>query len=384
MTGQDDTIRFPKMVMIGAAGRDAGKTYFATTLLRRFSNAHDIIGIKVTPIERVEQSCPHGRTDCNVCASLKGKFEIVEETDPAPDKDTCKLLAAGAKRVYWLRSLKSHLKEAAAALLEIVGEDKICICESNSLRNVVEPGIFLMLKNRNTKDVKPSSEKVAHQADRLVLFDGANFEIDLDNITLAESGWTLKANATAIIMAGGDSRRMGRDKSMLPIDTKPMIQHICQQLTPWFDEILISSNDKSKYDFLNIPVIGDRVENQGPLMGIASAMEASKNDTNFVIANDMPNVDIPLMQRMLRDSSSFDGIVPRLGKSRYEPLFAVYTKKMLPIINDLLARGERKIDRTYDLCKIEYIDLSGEKVLDNINTMQDYLRLWGDEHDIAV
>lgn len=384
MTEKYDTIRFSKMLMIGAAGRDAGKTYFATTLLRRFSSAHDIIGIKVTPIERIEQSCPHGRIDCDVCASLKGKFEIVEETDPAPDKDTCKLLAAGAKRVYWLRSLKSHLTEAAAALLDLVGDGKICICESNSLRNIVEPGIFLMLKNKNTKDVKPSSEKVSQHADRLVLFDGANFEVDLDNFALTESGWTLKAKATAIIMAGGQSRRMGRDKSMLPIDTKPMIQHIYQQLVPWFDEILISSNETPKYNFLNIPVIPDRVENQGPLMGIASAMEASKNEANFVIACDMPSVDIPLMQKMLRDSKSFDGIVPRLGKTRYEPLFAVYTKKMLPTINDLLKRGERKIDRTYDLCKMEFIDLSREKILDNINTMQDYLRLSGEEHDIAV
>ncbi len=106
----------------------------------------------------------------------------------------------------------------------------------------------------------------------------------------------------------------------------------------------------------------------------------SKN--NFVIACDMPNIDICLVQKMLRDIKSFDGIVPRLGKDRYEPLFAVYTKKMLPIINDLLASGERKIDRTYDLCKMEYIDLSRD--LDNINTMQDYLELSGGEYEIAI
>jgi molybdopterin-guanine dinucleotide biosynthesis protein A len=384
MTDRNNAISIPGMLMIGAAGRDAGKTYFACKMMRRFAGSRDIVGIKVTPIERVTERCPHGRDDCNVCASLKGKFEIVEETDPAPDKDTCKLLAAGAKRVFWLRVLKSHLKEGAAALLETIGKDAVCICESNSLRNVVEPGLFLMLKNSNTDDVKPSSKAVAQHADRLVLFDGNSFDIDCDDFALSKTGWTMKTQATAIIMAGGESRRMGHDKSMLCVEGKPMIQHICEQLRPWFDEILISANDSGKYGFLGVPVIGDREPRQGPLMGIASAMEISTNDANFVIACDMPEIDTSLMLRMLRQSAGYDGVVPRITESRYEPLFAVYRKNMLPVINDLLASGERKVDRSYDLCKIRYVDLGTDSFLRNINTVQDYLGLDSGEKDVAV
>ena len=98
----------------------------------------------------------------------------------------------------------------------------------------------------------------------------------------------------------------------------------------------------------------------------------------------MPEVDTSLMLRMLRESAGFDGVVPRIAESRYEPLFAVYRKNMLAVINDLLASGERKIDRSYDLCKMRYVDLGTGSFLRNINTVQDYLGLDSGEKDVAV
>jgi len=90
------------------------------------------------------------------------------------------------------------------------------------------------------------------------------------------------------------------------------------------------------------------------------------------------------MLKMLREIAGFDAVVPRLTRSRYEPLFAVYHKNLLPVINNLLAGGERRIDKAYDLCKMKYIDLVQNKFLANINTMQDYRELAGNKKDIAV
>jgi molybdopterin-guanine dinucleotide biosynthesis protein A len=56
-------------------------------------------------------------------------------------------------------------------------------------------------------------------------------------------------NVTAIILAGGKSRRMGMDKSMLPVNGKPLIEYILEQLHPHFGQVLISSNDVSKYNY---------------------------------------------------------------------------------------------------------------------------------------
>jgi molybdopterin-guanine dinucleotide biosynthesis protein A len=182
-------------------------------------------------------------------------------------------------------------------------------------------------------------------------------------------------------MAGGSSRRTGRDKNMLMVAGKPMIKHIYDQLLPSFDQILISAGDPEKYSFVGADVIADRVAGQGPLMGIASAIEASANEANFVIACDIPQIDIPLIQRMLRECKNCDVVVPKWANNRYEPLFAVYHKGVLETMKELLASGERKIDEVYKHCRMHYIDMTGHQEFVNINTMDDYREFVGKNND---
>ncbi len=364
-------IELAGMLMVGALGRGSGKTELACSLIKKFNSKCDIVGIKVTTIEDADAGCPHG-PGCGACSSLDGDYDITEEADSESDKDTCRMLAAGAGRVFWLRAMKTHLEEGISALLDIIGNDVICVCESNSLRQVVEPGLFIMVKGRCEEGSKASAKEVAQYADRHVSFDGSGFDIDMDEIGLAEGRWSYRTRATAIIMAGGGSRRLGQDKSMLEVAGQPMIKHIYDQLRPHFNQILISSNDVSKYSFLGAEIIADRIMGQGPLMGIASAMETSANDVNFVTACDIPQIDTFLMRRMLGECRDCDGVVPRLGGSQYEPLFAVYRKNMLKTINELLATGVRKIDEVYKHCKISYIDIADSRRLRNINTIDDY------------
>jgi len=359
------------MLMVGSLGRGTGKTEFACSLIKEFSPNCDIIGIKVTPVSDRGGSCPHG-PGCGACSALDGHYDITEEADSESDKDTCRMLGAGAGRVFWLRALKAHLEEGISALVDTIGNDAICVCESNSLRRVVEPGLFIMVKGRCEEDGKASGKAVAQYADREVFFDGTGFDIDMDEIGLADGRWSYRTEATAIIMAGGGSRRLGRDKSMLEVAGQPMIKHIYDQLVPHFNQVLISSNDESKYSFLDTGIIPDRIAGQGPLMGIASALEVSANDVNFVTACDIPQVDTFLMRRMLRAGRDFDVVVPRLNGTRYEPLFAVYRKNMLKTINELLATGVRKVDSIYNSCRINYIDIADSRRLRNINTMEDY------------
>lgn len=144
-------IRLDGMLMIGSAGANVGKTELACALLRRLGKQQEIIGIKVTTIAEADGGCPRGGEGCGVCSSLEGVFLITEETDRDSGKDTSRLLASGAKRVFWLRVLKEHLEEGVTALLEFVGPEAVCICESNSLRRIVEPGLFLMVKGVQTK-----------------------------------------------------------------------------------------------------------------------------------------------------------------------------------------------------------------------------------------
>ena len=121
--------------------------------------------------------------------------------------------------------------------------------------------------------------------------------------------------ATAIIMAGGKSKRMGRDKSMLLINGEPVIKHIYEQLLPHFDQVLVSSDNVSKYTFLGARVVPDEVTGKGPLIGIASAIRVSANDANFVIACDIPQIDISFVQQMVKKSKGFDAVMPKTGPS---------------------------------------------------------------------
>ncbi len=376
-------IKIPGMMMVGAGDRNSGKTEFGCSLIRKFGSQHNIIGIKVTTIEQANSSCPRGGSGCGVCSSLESNYCIKEETDSQQQKDTCRMLAKGATRVFWLRSLKAHLEEGITALQNVISYDAISVCESNSLRQIVEPGLFIMLRDRKTANSKTSAGNVARYADEIVLYDGDNFDIDLDQVKLNEDKWTYKIKATAIIMAGGKSERMGQDKSMLLIDNKPLIKHIFDQLYPHFSQIIVSSNDVSKYSFLGVEIVPDRVTGQGPLMGIASALRASVNEMNFVIACDIPEIDIRFVRSMIKESRDFDAVVPQTGKSRYEPLFGVYKKSAIAAIDRSIASGNyRMIDSLRD-CKVNYIDVAQAHQIENLNTKTDYLEFIGKQNDVS-
>ncbi len=188
-------IKLDSMLMIGSAGANVGKTELACAILRRFSGSeHRIMGIKVTTINEKDGRCPRGGEGCGVCSSLDGVYLLTEETDTASGKDTARLLAAGAARVYWLRVLRTHVEQGLAALLDIIGPDATSICESNSLRRAVEPGLFFVAERKGTKVWKPSAAEVRKYADRIVVSDGSTFDLDVDRIKLDNGRWLLLAH----------------------------------------------------------------------------------------------------------------------------------------------------------------------------------------------
>ena len=370
--------------MIGASDRNVGKTEFACSLIRKFSLRHDIVGLKVTTVDEGRSGCPRGGNGCGVCSSFEGNYCLTEETDNQSDKDTCRMLAAGAKKVFWLRVLKQHLEEGIDALQAAIGTDAISICESNSLRLIVEPGLFFMFKAAGSNKCKPSAASVEKYADRTVLFDGSSFDISLDEIELIDGRWVNKMRATAIIMAGGQSRRMGQDKAVLEIYGTPAIKYVFEQLRLYFDQILVSSNNMAKHSFPGVKVVPDEVAGKGPLMGIASALRVSRNDTNFVIACDIPEVDIDFVRRMIRESKGFDAVVPQTRAFQYEPLFAVYKKSILAEIDKAIASGKYRVIAPLEHCKVKYFDLHGDMQLRNLNTMNDYCEFVGKDINVNI
>jgi molybdopterin-guanine dinucleotide biosynthesis protein A/nucleoside-triphosphatase THEP1 len=369
---QREMIKLDGMLMIGSASTNVGKTELACALLERFSKKQNIVGIKVTTIKDKDGQCPRGGEGCGVCSSLDGNFCITEEFNKNSGKDTSRLLAAGAGRVFWIQVLKDHLLEAITALLDTIGPEAISICESNSLRQVIEPGLFLMVRNNDSDFRKSSARSVRKYADRIVVSDGNSFNLDLGRIKLADGKWALMEKATAIIMAGGSSTRMGTDKSMLPIEGRPIIERICERLSTCFEQILISADNKEKFEFLGCKVVPDKIPGQGPLMGIASALEASSHELNFVVACDIPHIELGHVRRVISEAvnGEYDIVVPVASDGQYEPLFAAYRKSALRAINKVLSLGGRKISEVFALCSVKKIDLGADLV--NLNTTAEY------------
>ena len=362
--------KLDRMLLIGSAGRNVGKTELACALIRKNSVSAPIVGVKVTTIRAKDGRCPRGGRGCGVCSSLDGDFCITEEMNRDSHKDTSRLLRAGASRVFWLRVMKTHLQEGLAALLDVVGE-AVLVCESNSLRQAVEPAAFLMVTARKSGSWKGSARTVKKHVDKIMKWDGNGFDFDIDRIKLLDGKWVITEEATAIVMAGGQSCRMGTDKSLLLIDGRPMVEAIVNQLRGSFSQILISANEVEKLSFLNLPVVRDRIPGQGPLMGIASALQASENELNLVVACDIPYIDLHYVRRMLMEADGVDVVVPTTDGKRHEPLFAVYRRSTLGIINEVLASGGRKISDIFSRCRVRFVKLEAQRFV-NLNTMADF------------
>ncbi len=173
----------PNMILIGSTARNSGKTTLAVELIKRFKGKKTVIGLKVTTIAKKNSGCIHGTAGCGVCTSMTKDFEIIEELNPTGNKDTAMLLASGADKVYWLKTLFSHAAQGLEAVLKKIPAEALIVCESNSLRKVVQPGVFIMVKNMEDSQIKKTANEVIDQAD--IVYENNlqdNFEALIDAI----------------------------------------------------------------------------------------------------------------------------------------------------------------------------------------------------------
>ncbi len=133
-------------------------------------------------------------------------------------------------------------------------------------------------------------------------------------------------NVSALILAGGESRRMGQDKAWLELDGKPLLVRAAATLRQLgLTEILISGRPGADYSVVDLPVLLDRQRGSGPLAGIERALEACASPLLLVLAVDLPYMNSDFLQKLLDRSDATHGVVPGLG-GRLEPLAAIYPK----------------------------------------------------------
>jgi len=374
--------RLDNMLLIGSAGSNVGKTALAALLIDKFRRAAEITAVKVTTVAAKDGRCPRGGKGCGVCSSLDGNFAITEELNRQSHKDTSRLLAAGAARVFWLRVLRAHLREGLAALVDVIGRHTPTICESNSLRRIIKPGLFIMVRSPRQRVWKDSARSVKEYADLTVTRRAGKLDLDIERVSLINNKWKLRDAAAAIILAGGQSSRMSRDKSLLGVAGRTMLEHIYEQLRGNFSQIIISSNRPFEHALGDAEFVLDAIPGRGPLVGIASALKATENNLNFVIACDIPEFNMTRVRRMLEGIGDCDALIPKTG-SRFEPLFAIYRKSLLDPIEKSLAASNNRIMDALRNCKVKHIKLPASE-LTNINTIADYEQFLKQQRDSHV
>jgi len=172
----------------------------------------------------------------------------------------------------------------------------------------------------------------------------------------------------AIILAGGKSSRMGADKKELRINGESLLARLHRFLTPHFDGIIISTSSLPQHKISGARYVIDEEPGKGPLMAIYSSLKQSSSRVNFVIACDIPEVDLALVRRMLSFANACDIIVPSFAEGMTEPLFAVYCRPVIPIMARQLADNRLRPADCYPLCTTKIIPVTDNRWYINLNT----------------
>jgi molybdopterin-guanine dinucleotide biosynthesis protein A len=160
---------------------------------------------------------------------------------------------------------------------------------------------------------------------------------------------------TISIQAGGQSQRMGRDKALIHLAGKPMIEHILERIEGLGDEILITTNNPKDFAYLDIRLESDPIPGSGSLAGLHTALKAARGSHTLVLACDMPFISRPLLEYMIRLIPLADVIVPQ-REGYFEPLHAIYSQKCLLPIEDALQIGDTRVISFYDHVQVRIVD----------------------------
>lgn len=191
-------------------------------------------------------------------------------------------------------------------------------------------------------------------------------------------------NINLIILAGGRGLRLGRNKALEKIGGKSLLERVILNLGSQANGILVvTATDLSLPEIetkSSIRLVTDVRPEKGPLVGIYSGLLASDQLYNLVVACDMPFLNGQLLDYMVREAGGYDIVVPRIN-NMVEPLHAVYSRKCLPAIEEMLNSGDFRVNDLFKKVKVRYISTEEIDRFDpdhlsffNVNNKADFKR----------
>ena len=181
------------------------------------------------------------------------------------------------------------------------------------------------------------------------------------------------------IIAGGQSRRMGRDKAFVELGGKALIERVIEgSANLGQSETILITNKPAQYAHLGLPMFRDILPDKGSLGGIYTALLKAANEFVLALACDMPFISTELLRFMIRQvSEDTDIVVPRVD-GYPQGLHAIYKKTCIAPIAEQLAANRLKIIRFYDQMRVRYLDEADYAAFDpqgrsfaNLNTPEE-------------
>ena len=185
-------------------------------------------------------------------------------------------------------------------------------------------------------------------------------------------------NISAVVLAGGESRRMGQDKATVLFHGRPFWQiqlDLLRKLQP--EEIFLSARTDPEWRPSDVQFVPDRPPSRGPLSGLAATLTRIRTDHLLALAIDMPFVTEEVLRSLCNSIEPGRGVIPRIG-DRAEPLAAVYPRGAGIDLNAALFGSDFSLQSlTQNLVKTGKLSLVNileeeEKFFCNFNKLSDF------------
>jgi molybdopterin-guanine dinucleotide biosynthesis protein A len=183
-------------------------------------------------------------------------------------------------------------------------------------------------------------------------------------------------DCTALILAGGDSRRMGQDKAALVLEGKTLLAHVTDTMRQVFPKVIVSVRQLRTN--VDVPQVRDEVEASGPLAGLIAGLAQTDTPWVFAVACDMPFVTARVVEKLAELRSGHQAVVP-IVDGHPQPLAAFYASSALDVMRESLASGDKSLRGMLKKLDVRYVNETELRECDpqlhsfvDLDTPQDY------------
>ena len=197
------------------------------------------------------------------------------------------------------------------------------------------------------------------------------------NIQMKDDASQRKHAMTGIILSGGKNIRMGKNKAFINVGGQTIIDRIAELFQEKFSQVILVTNEPLAYTYLDLEIVTDLIPRSGSVIGIYTGLFYASHTHCFVAACDMPFLSKQVVEYMIALKDTYDVVIPHL-QDGYHPLHALYSKRCLKSIENLIQEGNLKITDFFKNVKVRELTFTELSSVDpamnsfrNINTPDD-------------